>query len=65
MGYMDKTLKQTVPYYSTMKRAGGVQTAPEATEAAEKNDADRIQPERTESRIEAARYRQSSSKETV
>ena len=22
MGYMDKTLKQTVPYYSTMKRAG-------------------------------------------
>lgn len=22
MSYMDKTLKQTVPYYSTMKRAG-------------------------------------------
>lgn len=22
MGYMDRTLKKTVPYYSTMKRAG-------------------------------------------
>ena len=22
MGYMDHTLKKTVPYYSTMKRAG-------------------------------------------
>lgn len=68
MGAMDHTLKQTVPYYSTMKRAGacrGVQKAPEATEAAEENDADRIQPERAESHIKTARHSQSSRKEAV
>lgn len=33
MGAMDHTLKQTVPYYSTMKRAGAFSSATEATEA--------------------------------
>ena len=43
----------------------GVQTAPEATEAAEENDADGIQPERAESHIKTTRHSQSSRKETV
>ncbi len=47
---MHHTLKQTVPYYSTMKRAGRSE-ATEAAEAAEENDTDRIQPERAESHI--------------
>lgn len=40
----------------------GVQTATEATEAAEENDTDRIQPERAESHIKTARHSQSSRK---
>ena len=59
MGYMDKTLKQTVPYYSTMKRAGAFRQ-PQKPQKRQKRTT------LTEySRIEAARYRQSSSKEAV
>ena len=53
MGAMDHTLKQTVPYYSTMKRAGAFRTP------------DRIQTERAESHIKTARHSQSSRKEAV
>ena len=65
MGAMDHTLKQTVPYYSTMKRAGAFRQPPEATEAAEENDTDGIQPERAESHIKTTRHSQSSRKEAV
>lgn len=64
MGYMDHTLKKTVPYYSTMKRAGAFKQQ-EPRKQKKKNDADRIQPERTESNIETARHSQSSRKEAV
>lgn len=42
MGAMDHELKKTVPYYGTMKRAGAFRQPPEAPEATEKNDTDRI-----------------------